>query len=53
MGPGEVSVGFDHLFGSLSAEQVIVERTAFGAERIGVTRLLAEIVRQVLSRNSP
>ena len=43
MCPGEVSIAFDHLLGSLSADQVVVERTAFGAEGIGVTRLLAEI----------
>ena len=43
MGSGEVGVAFDHLLRSRSADQVVVERTAFGAEGIGVTRLLAEV----------
>ena len=43
MGPGEVSVAFDHLLRSRAADQVVVERPAFGAERIGVARLLAEV----------
>ncbi len=43
MGSGEVGVAFDYLFRSGTADQVVVERAAFGAERIGVARLLAKV----------
>ena len=43
MGYGEVRIAFDHLLRVRAINQVIVERAAFGAERIGVARLLAEV----------
>ena len=43
MGSGKVRVSFDHLLRVRTIDQVIVERAAFGAERIGVARLLAEV----------
>src|SRR3954468_11714014 len=43
MGSGEVGVTFDYLLRSRTADQVVIERAVFSAERIGVARLLAEV----------
>ena len=43
MGSGEVRISFDHLLRISAIDQVVIKRAAFGAERIGVARLLAEV----------
>src|ERR1700680_2978406 len=43
MSSGEVGITFHHLLRGRPVDQVIVERPAFGAEGVGVTRLLAEV----------
>src|SRR5206468_115461 len=41
--PGEISVTFYDLLRRGAINEVVVERTAFSAERIGIARPLAEI----------
>jgi len=43
MRPGKVSISFDHMFRSGAINKVVVKRSTFRAERIGVASFLAEV----------